>query len=116
MVSSQVPWAAASPVRKSCSHWTPIGVVNQLVLARLSTAVKGPPVSMVPTTPGIRPSARISAHRASSSLRLEMRANDIPDIFITSRVLDRELAKERLLDLSGYEFPAPQDAGVRGVS
>ena len=33
-----------------------------------------------------------------------MRADDIPDIFITSRVLDRELAKERLLDLSGYEF------------
>lgn len=34
----------------------------------------------------------------------QMRADDIPDIFITSRVLDRELAKERLLDLSGYEF------------
>lgn len=34
----------------------------------------------------------------------QMRADDIPDIFITSRILDQELAKERLLDLSGYDF------------
>ena len=32
----------------------------------------------------------------------QMRADDIPDIFITSQVLDRELVKERLVDLSGY--------------
>ncbi len=34
----------------------------------------------------------------------QMRADDIPDIFITSQVLDRELVKERLVDLSGYAF------------
>lgn len=34
----------------------------------------------------------------------QMRADDIPDIFITSQILDKELAKERLVDLSGYEF------------
>ena len=33
-----------------------------------------------------------------------MRADDIPDIFITSQILDEELAKERLADLSGYPF------------
>lgn len=34
----------------------------------------------------------------------QMRADDIPDIFITSQILDEELAKERLVDLSGYPF------------
>ena len=34
----------------------------------------------------------------------QMRADDIPDIFITSQILDEELAKERLADLSGYPF------------
>ena len=34
----------------------------------------------------------------------QMRGDDIPDIFITSRVLDKELAKERLADLSDYDF------------
>lgn len=34
----------------------------------------------------------------------QMRADDIPDIFITSQILDEELAKERLVDLSGYSF------------
>lgn len=34
----------------------------------------------------------------------QMRADDISDIFITSQILDEELAKERLVDLSGYTF------------
>lgn len=34
----------------------------------------------------------------------QMRADDISDIFITSQILDEELAKERLADLSGYSF------------
>ncbi|MCM1523625.1 MAG: ABC transporter substrate-binding protein [Ruminococcus sp.] len=34
----------------------------------------------------------------------QMRGDDIPDLFSTSQILDRELAKERLLDLSGYDF------------
>lgn len=34
----------------------------------------------------------------------QMRADDIPDIFITSQILDEELAGERLADLSGYSF------------
>ena len=34
----------------------------------------------------------------------QMRANDIPDIFISSQILDEDLAKERLVDLSGYDF------------
>lgn len=34
----------------------------------------------------------------------QMRADDIPDIYITSQILDEELAKERLADLSGYSF------------
>lgn len=34
----------------------------------------------------------------------QMRADDIADIFITSQILDEELAKERLVDLSGYPF------------
>ncbi len=34
----------------------------------------------------------------------QMRADDIPDIFMTSQILDEELAKERLVDLSGYPF------------
>ena len=32
----------------------------------------------------------------------QMRADDIPDIFITSQILDETLAEERLIDLSGY--------------
>lgn len=35
---------------------------------------------------------------------VQMEADDIPDIFITSQILDEELAKERLVDLSGYPF------------
>ena len=35
---------------------------------------------------------------------VQMRADDIPDIFITSQILDEELAKERLVDLSSYDF------------
>lgn len=34
----------------------------------------------------------------------QMRAGDIPDIFITSQILDAQLAKEQLADLSGYPF------------
>lgn len=34
----------------------------------------------------------------------QMRGDDIPDIFITSEVRDKELEKERLADLSDYEF------------
>lgn len=34
----------------------------------------------------------------------QMRAGDIPDLFVTSQILDGELAKERLADLSNYEF------------
>lgn len=34
----------------------------------------------------------------------QMKADDIPDIFITTQIVDKELAKERLADLSGYEF------------
>lgn len=35
---------------------------------------------------------------------VQMRADDIPDIFTTSQILDRDLAKEQLVDLSGYSF------------
>lgn len=34
----------------------------------------------------------------------QMRADDIPDIYITSQILDESLAKERLIDLSNYTF------------
>ncbi len=34
----------------------------------------------------------------------QMRAGDTPDIFITTQILDEELAKEQLVDLSSYEF------------
>lgn len=34
----------------------------------------------------------------------QMRGDDISDLFSTSQILDKELAKERLLDLSGYGF------------
>lgn len=34
----------------------------------------------------------------------QMRGDDISDIFITSQILDEELAKERLVDLSSYDF------------
>lgn len=34
----------------------------------------------------------------------QMRADDIPDIFISSQILDKTLAEERLADLSGYGF------------
>ncbi len=34
----------------------------------------------------------------------QMRGDDIPDIFVTSQVLDEDLAKERLADLSSYDF------------
>ena len=34
----------------------------------------------------------------------QMRGDDIPDIFITSQILDKALARERLADLSGYPF------------
>lgn len=35
---------------------------------------------------------------------VQMRADDISDIFITSQILDPELAKERLINLSDYSF------------
>ena len=34
----------------------------------------------------------------------QMRADDIPDIFITSQIIDKDLAKERLVDLANYDF------------
>ncbi|MCM1267321.1 MAG: ABC transporter substrate-binding protein [Bacteroidales bacterium] len=34
----------------------------------------------------------------------QMRADDMEDVFITSQILDEELASKRLADLSGYEF------------
>lgn len=34
----------------------------------------------------------------------QMRGDDIPDIFITSRILDAELGREKLADLSDYDF------------
>ncbi len=34
----------------------------------------------------------------------QMKGDDIPDIFITSRVVDEDLAKERLADLSDFDF------------
>ncbi|MCM1167823.1 MAG: ABC transporter substrate-binding protein, partial [Ruminococcus sp.] len=34
----------------------------------------------------------------------QMRADDISDLFSTSQLLDKELAKERLIDLSVYDF------------
>lgn len=34
----------------------------------------------------------------------QMRADDIPDIFVTPHMVDRDLAKERLADLSSYSF------------
>ena len=34
----------------------------------------------------------------------QMRADDIPDIFITSQIINKDLAKERLVDLAGYDF------------
>ncbi|MCM1136724.1 MAG: extracellular solute-binding protein, partial [Clostridium sp.] len=34
----------------------------------------------------------------------QMRADDIPDLFSTSQILDENLAKERLVDLSSYDF------------
>ncbi|MCM1330739.1 MAG: ABC transporter substrate-binding protein, partial [Ruminococcus sp.] len=34
----------------------------------------------------------------------QMRADDVTDLFSTSQVLDKELAKERLIDLSSYDF------------
>lgn len=35
---------------------------------------------------------------------VQMRVDDIPDIFITTKVVDADLAKERLVDLSYYDF------------
>ncbi len=34
----------------------------------------------------------------------QMRSGDLPDLFSTSQILDKELTKERMLDLSGYDF------------
>lgn len=34
----------------------------------------------------------------------QMRAGDIPDIFISSQIIDEDLAKERLVDLADYDF------------
>lgn len=34
----------------------------------------------------------------------QMRNDDISDVFITSQILDEDLSKERLIDLSGYDF------------
>lgn len=33
-----------------------------------------------------------------------MRADDIPDIFISSQIIDEDLAKERLVNLADYDF------------
>lgn len=49
---------------------------------------------------------------ATSYSWAQMRADDIPDIFITSRILDGELAKERLVDLSGYDFVNAFSTGI----
>lgn len=35
---------------------------------------------------------------------IQLREDDIPDIFITSQIFDQELAQERLADLSSCEF------------
>ena len=35
---------------------------------------------------------------------VQMRADDIPDIFISSQIIDEDLAKERLVDLANYDF------------
>lgn len=48
-------------------------------------------------------SAYAGANRTGYSWA-QMRGDDIPDIFITSQILDEELAKERLMDLSSYDF------------
>lgn len=46
----------------------------------------------------------------------QMRADDIPDIYITSQILDESLAKERLIDLSTYAFiNSFSDAALRQV-
>lgn len=57
------------------------------------------------TYPDIRlePTAFAGANRTGYSWA-QMRGDDIPDIFITSQILDEELAKERLVDLSSYDF------------
>lgn len=34
----------------------------------------------------------------------QMRAGDIPDVFVTAQIIDKELARDQLADLSGYEF------------
>lgn len=48
-------------------------------------------------------SAYAGANRTGYSW-VQMRGDDISDIFITSQILDEDLAKERLVDLSGYDF------------
>lgn len=42
----------------------------------------------------------------------QMRGDDISDIFITSRILDAELAREKLADLSGYDFAKDVSASL----
>lgn len=39
-------------------------------------------------------------------------ADDIPDVFVISKVVDEELAKERLVDLSQYEFIGGLSTGL----
>ena len=45
-----------------------------------------------------------TGNSATSYNWAQMRAGDISDIFTTSQILDRDLAAEQLLDLSGYDF------------
>lgn len=46
-----------------------------------------------------------------------MRADDIPDIFISSQIIDQDLAKERLVNLTGYDFiDGPSSALLDQVS
>ena len=42
----------------------------------------------------------------------QMRADDIPDLFSTSLILDDTLAKERLVDLSEYSFVAQMSTSI----
>lgn len=56
-------------------------------------------------------SAYAGADRSGYSW-VQMRNDDIPDIFITSQVLDPDLAKERLADLSDYDFVDGIASGV----
>lgn len=51
----------------------------------------------------LAPTSYDGANRTAYSW-VQMGADDIPDVFITSQILDRDLARERLADLSSYDF------------